>query len=52
MVKRLILAVLIIILRVPISAYKVNSSSQSSAILGEPFGRADNKVEWIKKFAF
>ncbi len=22
------------------------------AILGEPFERADNKVEWIEKFAF
>jgi len=22
------------------------------AILGEPFGRAGNKVEWIEKFAF
>jgi hypothetical protein len=27
-------------------------SSVESAILGEPFGRADNKVEWIKKVAF
>ncbi len=23
-----------------------------TAILGEPFGRAGNKVEWIEKFAF
>jgi transposase len=33
---------------------KRNSNNQPypSAILGEPFGRADNKVEWIKKVAF
>ena len=30
----------------------VKARGIDTAILGEPFGRADNKVEWIKKFAF
>jgi hypothetical protein len=29
-----------------------NIKGETSAILGEPFGRADNKVEWSKKFVF
>jgi hypothetical protein len=30
----------------------VKETYRFPAILGEPFGRADNKVEWIKKVAF
>jgi len=31
---------------------KASDNGFLSAILGEPFGRGDNYVEWIKKFAF
>jgi hypothetical protein len=30
----------------------VKKAVVKAAILGEPFERADNKVEWIEKFAF
>ena len=30
----------------------INIYPEVLAILGEPFGRAGNKVEWIEKFAF
>ena len=36
----------------PKDPIKGKENGDVSAILGEPFGRADNKVEWIKKVAF
>jgi adenine-specific DNA-methyltransferase len=36
----------------PMFASKVKVVCIDPAILGEPFGRSGNKVEWIEKFAF
>ena len=44
-----------LVLKTPVfvkKVYLVKGDAIFVAILGEPFGRAGNKVEWIEKFAF